>query len=43
LNWWLIIVAIWLAPALVVGFLLLINARRDDDTAPKQSDAPPAE
>jgi hypothetical protein len=38
-----IIVAIWLAPALVVGFLLFLNARRHDDPSPRQSDAPPAE
>jgi hypothetical protein len=43
LNLWLILVAIWLAPAFIVGLLLFVNARRHDGAGERESDAPPAE
>lgn len=39
----LILVAVWLAPAFIVGLLLLWHVTKADSDAPEVSDAPPAE
>lgn len=43
LSLWLILVAVWLAPAAIVGLLLARNALGNDTNRHSESDAPPAE